>query len=115
MTRAKVLKVSSQQQTPWENSSIVEDFCFLPKAAPAGPAALPAQPEPAAAQPLASAKRAPAPTPTEVKLLESRAKGWIARWNPGLIAPMRLAQPIAAITAQVVNTSASWVCVWLRL
>jgi hypothetical protein len=50
-TRAEVLKGSGQQQTPWENSSIVGDFFFVPgagssapgPAAASAPSAAPAQ------------------------------------------------------------------------
>jgi len=82
-TRAEVLKGSQQQQTPWENSSIVGDFYFLPDtgAAPA--------PAPGAAPP-ALAGRAPAATPAEVALLEAmRVKG-------GQAAARQLARPLAA-------------------
>ena len=34
LARAEVLKASDQKQTPWENSSIVGDFYFLPAVAP---------------------------------------------------------------------------------
>ena len=89
-TRAEVLKASSQQQTPWENSSIVGDFYFVAGATSSGQAGIPAQPGPAATQPLGSTKRAPAPTPAEVKLLEAmREKG-------GQQKAVRLAKPLAA-------------------
>jgi TPR repeat protein len=67
-TRAEVLAASAQQQTPWENSSIVGDFYFLPGGAPsAAPAPMAAAP----ASPAAPAgTRAPAPSAEETRLLD---------------------------------------------
>jgi TPR repeat protein len=88
-TRADVLRASSQQQTPWENSSIVGDFYFVGGADSSGLVGIPAQAGPAPAQPLVPAKRAPAPSPAEVRLLEAlREKG-----QPRALA---LAKPLAA-------------------
>jgi len=61
-TRAEVLAASGQKQTPWENSSIVGDFYFLPGSpeVPATPAEAVLPPPPAAAAP----RPGPASTPT---------------------------------------------------
>jgi hypothetical protein len=39
--RAEVVKVTNNQQTPWENSSLVGDFFFVPKQVAIAPATLP--------------------------------------------------------------------------
>jgi TPR repeat protein len=95
-TRAEVLQASNQQQTPWENSSIVGDFYFLPGGPqatvpllPAGPAA----PVAAAAQPVVPApgvQRAPAPSAAEAKVLD------LLRFDSGSTVPIRkAAKPLA--------------------
>ena len=67
-TRAEVLAASAQQQTPWENSSIVGDFYFLPGGAPsAAPAPVAAAPAPPSAP---AATKAPPPSAEEARLLD---------------------------------------------
>lgn len=86
-TRAEVLKASSQQQTPWENSSIIGDFYFVP-GAPAAPA--PTHPTAAIPPPISiQADRAPDPTPEERDLLA-------AMHEKGLERVLKLAKPLAA-------------------
>lgn len=92
-TRAEVLKSSSQQQTPWENSSIVGDFYFVGSPAPslsaahADPSVVRPRPEPVAPE-----HRAPAPTPAEAKLLDDiRAERY-----GSVPAFTKLAAPLAA-------------------
>lgn len=82
-TRAEVLAVSAQQQTPWENSSIVGDFYFLPGAAPAPEA------QPPAAKPAPGTLRPP--TEEEGKVLD------LIRSAHGSTEPIRnAARPLAA-------------------
>ncbi len=72
-TRAEVLAASDQQQTPWENSSIVGDFYFLPGNAQVE---MPPMPAPVSGSVITAVKRAPAPTPEEARLLDlMREKG----------------------------------------
>jgi len=92
-TRADVLRASGQQQTPWENSSIVGDFYFAGGLVPGvstahtDPPVVLAQPEPVAA-----VKRAPTPTPAEARLLDDiRAERY-----GSVPAFSKLAAPLAA-------------------
>jgi TPR repeat protein len=96
-TRAEVLKGSAQQQTPWENSSIVGDFYFVPGAAAPTSASAPASPSvptptlPSVYQPHPPAGQAPAPSPAEAKLLD------LIRTDRGSTMPIKAAaKPLAA-------------------
>jgi TPR repeat protein len=89
-TRAEVLKASSQQQTPWENSSIVGDFYFIPGSALSGSMASASPvgtPAPTSAQPAA-----PPPSPAEAKLLDEVRAGRLG----GVREFKKLAAPLAA-------------------
>jgi TPR repeat protein/uncharacterized caspase-like protein len=91
--RASVMQTTKGEQVPWENSSIVGDFYFVPgAAAPGSPATAPnpALPVPGTVtpHPFLSVKQAPAPTAAEAKLLDA-----IRICNGGQEA---LAKPLAA-------------------
>jgi len=86
--RAGVMLATGGEQVPWENSSILGDFYFVPGAAGAAPPA-PPLPQPFAAPSGIHFRPAPAPTPAEVALLAAmHEKGY------GRVLP--LAKPLAA-------------------
>jgi TPR repeat protein len=85
--RAGVMLATQGEQVPWENSSILGDFYFVPGTGGATPG--PVSPLPVAIQPGIHFRPAPTPTPAEKELLA-------AMHVKGLERVLPLAKPLAA-------------------